>query len=96
MNGYKMLLWSSKSSAEVPFKSYWKINEALCSSCELKPEKFHVRQENMNGFRVLGVECCLYLPYKVFSGPQLGDVDTVPRFIRIYRSSLGLSGHENY
>ena len=23
------------------------INEALCSSCAVKPEKFHIRQENM-------------------------------------------------
>lgn len=27
--------------------SYRKINEALCSSCTVKPEKFRVRQENM-------------------------------------------------
>ena len=27
--------------------------------------------------------CHSFLPYKVFSGPQLGEVDTVPRFIHI-------------
>ena len=34
-------------SAEVPFLVLLEINEALCSSCTMKPEKFQVRQENM-------------------------------------------------
>ena len=34
-------------SAEVPFLVLLEINEALCSSCTMNPEKFQVRQENM-------------------------------------------------
>jgi len=63
--------------------SLTEINEALCSSCALKPEKFQVWQENMMAsMRKRG--CCPYLPYKVFSGPQGGEVDissTLPAYI---------------
>lgn len=55
------------------------INEALCSSCNLKPETFRVRQENMIA-SACKRGCYLFLPYKVFSGPQVEEVDTVPRF----------------
>ena len=85
--------WGKAGSGQ--HTTYWKINEALCSSCNLKPRKFQVRQENMMAsMRKRG--CYSFLPYKVFLGPQIEEVDTVPRFIRIYRSSLGLSDHENF
>lgn len=68
-----------------------KYNEALCSSCELEPEKFHVQQENMMAsMRKRGL--WPHLLYMVFSGPQLGEVDTVPRFICKISLLVGLEG----
>lgn len=58
-------LWSSKPSAEVPFNLIDKINEALCSSCILKPRKFQAQQEDMMAsMRKPGRYS--FLPYKVF------------------------------
>ena len=56
-----------------------KINEALCSACTVKPEKFQIRQEDMMAsMRKRGLAISsLY----GFSGPHSGDVDTVPRFM---------------
>ena len=31
-------------------QSYWLINEALCSSCNMKPEKFHIQERDHDGF----------------------------------------------
>ncbi|MBR4643788.1 MAG: hypothetical protein IKO73_01335 [Bacteroidaceae bacterium] len=55
----------------------------------MKPEKFQAQQENMMAsMRKRGLKP--HLLCKVFSGPHDGEVDTVPRFIHIIRSSLGL------
>ena len=61
--------------------------EALCSSCKLKPEKFHVRQENMmtSTYRRGMLS---YLPYQVFSGPQLEDVDTYSSTLLVFLKIL--------
>ena len=44
----------------------------------------------------LGVECYLNLPYKVFSGPQRGEVDTVPRFCVILNRPCGAGGQQYF
>ena len=60
-----------------------KINEALCSSCILKPRKFHIRQENMMAsMRKRGLPAISLL--QGFLRPQDGEVDTVPRFMHNY------------
>ncbi len=45
--GAKCSIVEQKTSVEVPNQILLVINEALCSSCIVKPRKFHVWQENM-------------------------------------------------
>ena len=57
-----------------------KKTEALCSSCILKPENFQYVARDHDSFHVQAWNV-ISLSHKVFSGPQNGDVDAVPRFI---------------
>ena len=53
--------------------------EALCSSCVLKPEKFQNVAREHDSFHALAWTLSLSLTLG-FSGPQDGEVNTVPRF----------------
>lgn len=56
------------------------INEALCSSCTVKPEKFQAKQENMMAsMRKRGLLSTSFM--YGFLRPLNEEVDTVPRVL---------------